>query len=203
MAGHPTHSPVQDTSAQWTRWDGGDLHVEVGITSELLDIGKAYNAVLDDGCGAVASFVGTTRDNHNGKSVVRLEYEAHSSMAAAMMLELAKKAAQQSGNQLRRIYMVHRIGPVLVREASILITVSSPHREAALAAVAWLIDQVKATVPVWKKEWYADGSGQWKRNSECCWAGNRSQSAVEAGSGDLKAAPPQAGTSLDAPAAVA
>lgn len=155
--------------------DEGGLKISVSLISSPLDISGAHDFVTDPSCGAIATFVGTTRDNHNGRSVTRLEYEAHSSMAAAMMLQLAKQAAADSAGQLKRVYVAHRLGNVPVKEASILIAVSSPHRPAALAAVGWLIDEIKARVPVWKKEWYADGSGAWKANSECCWGQGHQQ----------------------------
>lgn len=95
-----------------------------------------------------------------GKKVIQLEYEAYEPMALKEMMKLADHA-RTLWPDIYHIAMRHRIGVVPVRESSILIAVSSPHRRDAIAACEWLIDELKATVPVWKKEHYADGS-VWK-----------------------------------------
>lgn len=178
--------------------DGGRLRVEALITDAPLSVGAAYAAAGHPSCGAVAAFVGTTRDHHGGRPVVRLEYEAHTPLALRMLGELGAKADARCGGSLVRVYLAHRLGAVPVGEASVVITASSPHRREALDAVAWLIDELKATLPVWKKEWYAaapatatggatgaaggeagaaaaaaEEEGVWKANSECCWGHDR------------------------------
>jgi len=121
-------------------------------------------------CGAVATFLGTTRDSFEGKKVTQLFYECYEKMA---MKELQKIAFELRGRwtDIGRIVLVHRIGVVPVCEASVAIVVSSPHRKSALEAVATAIDLVKSQVPIWKKEFYADDSESatsvWKGNSEC------------------------------------
>ena len=113
--------------------------------------------------GAVIVFEGVTRNHHDGRRVVRLEYEAYEGMAEAEMAAI--------GDRIRvlwpqaRVAMVHRIGVVDVGEASVVIAVSAPHRDEAYKASRYAIDELKKTVPVWKKEVYSDGS-VWKANAE-------------------------------------
>jgi molybdopterin synthase catalytic subunit len=185
--------------------DGGRLRVEALITDAPLSVGDAYAAAGHPSCGAVAAFVGTTRDHHGGRPVARLEYEAHTPLALRMLGELGAAADARCGGALVRVYVAHRLGVVPVGDASVVITASSPHRREALDAVAWLIDELKATLPVWKKEWYvaaaapaaaevgdgaaaaaaAEEEGVWKANSECCWGHDRG------GAGGKAAAAPQ------------
>lgn len=113
----------------------------------------------DDRCGAVATFLGTTRRWTSGVETAYLEYEAYEEMAIAKMHEIAEQAAQRW--PLMRVAIVHRLGRVDVGEASVAIAVSSPHRSDALAACQWLIDNLKADVPIWKKEWYAVQAPKW------------------------------------------
>lgn len=143
-------------------WDDrGKIFVEV--IPERLHIDKYCKLVSDRGAGAISSFIGTTRDNFDGKEVTRLEYEAYTPMAVKMLKEVCAHACQQW--DIMKIAVAHRLGEVGVEEASVIICVSSPHRRAALEACHWAIDELKAIVPIWKKEWYADGH-IWKENAE-------------------------------------
>ncbi len=117
--------------------------------------------------GATVCFTGTTRDNFNGKEVLELAYEAYEAMALRCMQQLCTEARARWA--LGRIALVHRVGVVGVREASVVVAVSSVHRAEAFAAASHLIDRIKATVPVWKSERYRDGSA-WKANKECFFA---------------------------------
>eukprot|EP00238_Polyblepharides_amylifera_P002710 CAMPEP_0196581010 /NCGR_PEP_ID=MMETSP1081-20130531/31948_1 /TAXON_ID=36882 /ORGANISM="Pyramimonas amylifera, Strain CCMP720" /LENGTH=138 /DNA_ID=CAMNT_0041901087 /DNA_START=71 /DNA_END=484 /DNA_ORIENTATION=- len=109
----------------------------------------------DEGAGAISTFIGVTRDNFNGKRVVRLEYEAYSPMAEKKLAELCEQMFSKW--DLLRIAIGHRTGRVAVKEPSVVIVVSSAHRNESLEAVHWAIDELKATVPIWKKEMYSDG----------------------------------------------
>lgn len=170
MSAQPTQDAQSEEGERVFESIDSLLRITAQITRAPLDVGGAHADVVHPSCGGVAGFVGTTRDNHNRRPVSRLEYEAHTALALPLMIKLGREVYERSGGELRRIFMAHRIGPVPVGEASIVITASSPHRPEALAAVSWLIDELKARVPVWKKEWYADdGSSAWKANSECCW----------------------------------
>ncbi|KAK7116606.1 molybdopterin synthase catalytic subunit-like [Littorina saxatilis] len=147
--------------------EGGQDHVDV--VEDKLSVEAITAQATSPTSGAVALFVGTTRNNFDGKSVLRLEYEAYMPMAKKKMLETCELV--RSKWEVENIVMIHRIGVVPVQEASIVIAVSSPHRKEALEAVHFAIDHVKATVPVWKKEIYGDESSSWKQNQECKWSG--------------------------------
>ena len=136
----------------------------VHLTTSVLDVTACADLVTVDATGATALFVGTTRDNFAGKAVTRLEYEAYEPMALKEMAAIADAARTKW--TLARIAIVHRLGVVPVREASVVIAVSSAHRREALEALQFLIDTLKARVPIWKKEWYADETGAWKENAE-------------------------------------
>ena len=131
------------------------------LTDTVIDVSKVTEAVRHPKAGAVITFEGVTRNHHDGKGVVRLEYEAYSGMAEAEMGAIgAQTEAQWAG---AKVAIVHRVGVVGVGEASVVIAVSAPHRAEAYAASRFVIDQLKVKVPVWKKEVYADGS-EWKAN---------------------------------------
>merc|ERR1712189_102538 len=99
--------------------------------------------------------------------VIKLEYEAYEPMA---IKELKKICAEVRKNMsVERICIVHRIGEVPIGEASVLVAVSSVHRKESLEAVQVIIDSLKATVPIWKKEVYDEGDPEWKSNKECAW----------------------------------
>ncbi|GBF91446.1 molybdopterin synthase catalytic subunit-like [Raphidocelis subcapitata] len=140
-----------------------DAYWFVEVTPDALEAARYSDLVADPGAGAIASFVGTTRDTFQGKRVLRLEYEAYVPMALAKLKELCLQMRRRWA--VSRVAVAHRIGPVEVCEASVVIVASSAHRRAALEAVHWAIDELKATVPIWKKEFFTDGS-VWKENEE-------------------------------------
>ena len=133
------------------------------LTCLPLDLPAFSAAVAHPGAGALATFVGTTRDTWNGKATLRLEYEAYAPMAEAALVKLATTAAARWG--LSGFAVGHRTGAVGVGDASVVIAASSPHRADALAAVSWGIDELKATVPIWKKEVFVGGE-VWLENAE-------------------------------------
>ncbi|HVO11757.1 MAG TPA: molybdenum cofactor biosynthesis protein MoaE [Vicinamibacteria bacterium] len=106
--------------------------------------------------GAVALFVGVVRDENAGRAVLRLEYEAYEEMALAQMAEIAAEAHRRF--PVTELRMVHRLGRLRIGEASVVVAVASPHRDEAFLACRFAIDTLKARVPIWKKEYYADGS---------------------------------------------
>eukprot|EP00183_Erythrolobus_madagascarensis_P000137 CAMPEP_0185849456 /NCGR_PEP_ID=MMETSP1354-20130828/3958_1 /TAXON_ID=708628 /ORGANISM="Erythrolobus madagascarensis, Strain CCMP3276" /LENGTH=136 /DNA_ID=CAMNT_0028549989 /DNA_START=260 /DNA_END=667 /DNA_ORIENTATION=+ len=133
------------------------VRIDVHITRDPLDIQGVTNSVLDPGAGAVSTFIGTTRNTFHGKRVVELSYEAYEPMA----LQELRKVGEQCGAKwasLLQVTLHHRLGTVAVQEASVVIAVSSPHRADAIAACAFAIDELKARVPIWKREIYEDGS---------------------------------------------
>jgi molybdopterin synthase catalytic subunit len=107
------------------------------------------------GDGAVCVFDGIVRDNTRGRQTLYLDYEAYREMALEQMRRLAAEAVEKFG--VRDVAVVHRLGRLMVGETSVLIVVASAHRGAAFDACRWLIDTLKKTVPIWKKETFADG----------------------------------------------
>lgn len=143
-----------------------DSRIRVALTNEPIDqLALAQWAALPE-CGAVSSFLGTTRNSFEGKEVVRLEYEAYVPMAEIKLKELATNALTRWPD-VRRIGIVHRLGVVPVTEVSVVIVASSPHRTEAIEVVSWAIDELKAVVPIWKTEVYREGEKIWKENKEC------------------------------------
>ena len=106
--------------------------------------------------GAVCVFDGIVRDNTRGRQTLYLDYEAYREMALEQMQRLAGEAVEKFG--VRDVAMVHRLGRLMVGETSVLIVVASAHRAAAFDACRWLIDTLKKTVPIWKKETFVDGA---------------------------------------------
>jgi len=131
----------------------------IELTHGPIDLDRLLKHCQDERCGAVSFFVGTTRRWTGGVETAYLEYDAYREMAIAKMEELARSALDRW--PVLRIAMVHRLGRVDVGQASVAIAVGSPHRADAIAACHWLIDELKAHVPIWKKEWYVAKSPAW------------------------------------------
>ncbi|KAF6357250.1 molybdenum cofactor synthesis 2 [Rhinolophus ferrumequinum] len=140
----------------------------IKFTAEKLSVDEVSQLVTSPLCGAISLFVGTTRNNFEGKKVISLEYEAYLPMAENEVRKICSVLRQKW--PVRHIAVFHRLGLVPVSEASIIIAVSSAHRAASLEAVSYAIDTLKAKVPIWKKEMYEESSSSWKRNKECFWA---------------------------------
>jgi len=128
------------------------------VTDGPLDLGALVEEVRDPSAGAIATFVGTTRDRSRGRTVTHLEYDAYPEMAEAEMARIAIAVGDR--HAITRIAMAHRTGYVPIGEASVMIAVSAPHRAAALEACREAIDTLKQTVPVWKKEVF-EGGEEW------------------------------------------
>jgi molybdopterin synthase catalytic subunit len=109
----------------------------------------------DTETGAHVRFLGLVRGSLEGKPVLRLRYEAYPEMAAAELGALGQEVAARFG--VRGVRLLHRLGEVPVGEAALLVDVAGTHRAETFAACGWLVDQVKARVPIWKKELLADG----------------------------------------------
>ncbi|KAL3850214.1 hypothetical protein ACJIZ3_012096 [Penstemon smallii] len=128
-----------------------------------IDINKYMSYVQSPQCGAVSTFAGTTRDTFQGETVLELRYEAYVPMAIKCIKSICSWA--RSSWNLDSIAVAHRLGPVPVGETSVFIAISSVHRADSLDACKFMIDEVKASVPIWKKEVYTNGE-VWKENSE-------------------------------------
>ena len=129
------------------------------VTTEPLDVQQVHDLVKRPTDGAVVTFDGIVRNNFDGRQVRYLEYEAYAAMAEKKMADIA--AEVQSKFAVGDVAMVHRIGRLEIGESSILIAVAAPHRQPAFEACAYAMDRVKQDVPVWKKEFFADGESHW------------------------------------------
>ena len=128
----------------------------IEITHQPLDPAKVTALVQKGTNGAVVTFLGTTRDNFEGKRVVTLEYEAFEEMALKKLEEVRQGLMAEFG--IEDIAISHRIGRVDIGEISLVVAVASPHRKEAFLACHQAVDRLKETVPIWKKEVYEDGS---------------------------------------------
>jgi molybdopterin synthase catalytic subunit len=126
------------------------------VTADPLDARETEAVVRDPGCGAVITFIGEVRDTARGQDVTALDYEAYSEAAQRTMATIADEIEQQFG--VDRIAIVHRTGLLKPGDASVVISVASPHRDEAFAAARHAIERLKQIVPIWKKEHYADGA---------------------------------------------
>nr|CAB3263895.1 molybdopterin synthase catalytic subunit [Phallusia mammillata] len=141
---------------------------DVLFTLEKLDVQTCVDKVTHQACGAISVFIGTTRDLMNGRHVVQLDYECYQEMAEKEVKKICNQTRER-WKEIKNIAIHHRLGTVPVKEVSIVIAISSPHRVDALAATQFCIDTLKATVPIWKKEVYNDGTTEWMENKECTW----------------------------------
>jgi MoaE-MoaD fusion protein len=136
------------------------------IVYDRIDPELVLNTVLDPDHGASIVFVGTTREHTNGQRTLLLQYEAYEPMALRTMEQIGEEIAQRwSGS---RAAITHRLGVVGIGEASVVIAVSSPHRDWAYQASRYAIDRLKQIVPIWKKEVWEDGS-EWKGHQMGPW----------------------------------
>ena len=131
----------------------------IELTTDTIDVARMVEVVRSPKAGAVVLFLGTARESTGGRAVRSLEYEGYDAMARN---ELARLEAQARATwKLVDCAIVHRLGEVAVGEASVAIAVSAAHREPAFEAGRWLIDRIKEVVPIWKRENWTDGTGDW------------------------------------------
>ncbi|MGA7859841.1 MAG: molybdenum cofactor biosynthesis protein MoaE [Terracidiphilus sp.] len=151
--------PVSGGAAR-TANDSGESGVDqksgIALTRERIDAEKLVAASKRGEDGAVVVFDGIVRNNSRGRQTLYLDYEAYEEMAAKQMAELARDARGRFG--VRQVTIVHRLGRLEVGETSVLIIVASAHRAQAFEACRWVIDTLKKTVPIWKKETFVDGA---------------------------------------------
>ena len=125
------------------------------VTEAPLSIDEAYDAVRRPDCGAVALFVGTVRNHHDGKKVVTLSYSAFKEMAEKEFAKIAAEAGRKW--EIGAVTIAHRTGKLEVGDASVVIAVSAPHRAGALDACRYAIERLKQMAPIWKEEFYDTG----------------------------------------------
>ncbi len=128
---------------------------EVIISEKPLDVYAIYRKASSGSAGAVDIFVGTVRDETKGKKVLRLEYEAYQSMAVKEMQKIALEASRKW--PVQSIVIHHRVGTLEIGDAAVVIAVSTPHRHDSFDACRYVIDTLKQSVPIWKKEVFEDG----------------------------------------------
>lgn len=143
-------SKIADTPQQSTE---GNV---IRLTRQVIDAGALVAAAKGGEDGAVVVFDGIVRNNSRGRQTLHLDYEAYEEMATKQMNELATDAVSRFA--VRHVTIVHRLGRLQVGETSVLIVVASAHRAQAYEASRWLIDTLKKTVPIWKKETFVDGA---------------------------------------------
>lgn len=131
----------------------------IELTNSTIDATTVLARVSSPQAGAVVLFLGTTREMTAGRKTASLDYECYPEMATRRLEALEAEA--RSRWPLVECMIVHRLGPLEIGEASVAVAVSSPHRQAAFEAGQWLIDTLKESVPIWKRENWADGTQEW------------------------------------------
>ncbi|SMH36521.1 molybdopterin synthase subunit MoaE [Rathayibacter oskolensis] len=128
------------------------------LSVEPITVDECEHAVDSPAHGAVVTFAGVVRDHDEGRGVVRLNYEAHPDAPAALLAS-ARRITERFPEV--RVAAVHRVGDLVVGDLALACAVASPHRAAAFEACAALVDDIKATVPIWKEQSFVDGSSEW------------------------------------------
>ncbi|MCV7197759.1 molybdenum cofactor biosynthesis protein MoaE [Mycobacterium angelicum] len=133
--------------------------VRAALTDQPIFLAEHEDLVGHQSAGAVVGFLGMIRDHDGGRQVVRLEYSAHPS-AAQVLADVVAEVAQQSSG-VRAVAASHRIGVLQIGDAALVAAVAADHRQEAFATCARLVDTVKARLPVWKHQFFEDGSEEW------------------------------------------
>jgi molybdopterin synthase catalytic subunit len=129
--------------------------IDIQLLDSPLDPQVAIKLAADPGTGGCVTFIGTVRNQTQGRAVIRLDFEAYAPMAIAEMRKIADHAAEKwSAHQ---VVIHHRVGSLEIGDVAVVIVVATPHRKAAFEACQYAIDALKETVPIWKKEVFADG----------------------------------------------
>ncbi len=134
------------------------------ITEDPINLAEALSMIDDPSTGAQAIFLGTVRNEFEGRPSLGLYYDVYPPMAQSQIRKIGEALKEEF--DIRHVVIIHRIGELPVGAASVLVAVSAPHREQAFAAAKAGIDRVKQQVPIWKKEHWADGSSQWHDEPE-------------------------------------
>ena len=135
------------------------------ITSDAIDLVAFRKQLQDASCGAYVQFDGWVRDHNEGQQVLRLEYEVYEPMAVKEGDRVIEEAIGRFG--ISNAYGIHRSGLMELSDVAVVVGVSSPHRGAAFDACRYIIDQVKVRLPIWKKEYYANGEAEWVNCQHC------------------------------------
>jgi molybdopterin synthase catalytic subunit len=127
----------------------------IKISSEKLNLQECYQYVEDASCGGISAFIGTVRNDTQGKEVLQLEFSTYKPMAIKEMQKIAASALEKF--DIHKIAIHHAEGLLQVGDIPVIITASSKHRKAAFEACEFAIDTLKESVPIWKKEYFSDG----------------------------------------------
>ncbi|XP_041667260.1 molybdopterin synthase catalytic subunit [Cheilinus undulatus] len=143
------------------------------LSRDWLSVQEVVDAVTSPACGAVSLFIGTTREDQvDGRKVIGLEYEAYEPMAQSEFRKLCDDVRARWPS-VKHVCVYHRLGWVEVGQASIVMAISSPHRHDGQQAMQHAMTELKAKLPVWKKEVYNTQDSSWKQNVECSWSSHR------------------------------
>lgn len=137
----------------------------ISISETLPSLQECYEFVSDPGCGAVSTFCGITRDTYKGKKVQKLSYEGYVPMAIKELQKLCNDACTKYPS-IAKIAAVHILKDCPVGQASVILACSSPHRIDSIQCCEYLINELKARIPIWKLEVYEDDNAVWKENME-------------------------------------
>lgn len=133
---------------------------QVVITDKPLNPLEAQNFVADPAFGAITGFVGVVRNNNEGRTAEAVTYDVHETLAVKALEELCQESLKMAEGQAR-VYVAHARGRLKVGEASVVITVGTPHRKKAFEICEFLIDRLKEKAPIWKNEHYLEGDSTW------------------------------------------
>ena len=139
----------------------------INITEKSISLAEAFTFVAVESNGATSSFIGTIRNKNLGRDVLGVSYDVHKSLAIQTLTELCEETQRCSLDTLR-IFISHFQGRLAVGEVSIVIAVSSPHRNESFVACRFLIEEIKHRCPIWKKEHYVDGNSEWVKGHALC-----------------------------------
>jgi molybdopterin synthase catalytic subunit len=131
----------------------------VGLLYTPLSVDEAMRCVSNPAAGGIAIFVGVVRNHAEGRAVDRLDYEAHDKLALRELENVANEVLREQPEV--RACAVHRVGNLAIGDLAVVVAASAPHRAEAFTACRALIERIKQRVPIWKKEWAADGSASW------------------------------------------
>jgi molybdopterin synthase catalytic subunit len=133
--------------------------MRVALVQAPIDVAALLGEVASRACGATSMFLGTVRDVNDSRAVTGIDYSAYDAMALAETRRIVEEAVTRFG--VERIACEHRLGFLALGEVSVAIVVAHPHREPALDATRYVIEQLKKRVPIWKREHYVDGTREW------------------------------------------
>lgn len=135
------------------------------IADSAIDPDRLRRELFDPGAGAFCSFEGWVRNQNEGQTVLRLEYEVYAPLAISEGDQVIAEAAEKF--PYLHAYCVHREGLLEIGDCAVWVGVASPHRDEAFQACRYIIDQVKVRLPIWKKEYYVDGNSGWVNCERC------------------------------------